>query len=61
MLHTSSKTRQDIKNFICIITPGKGKKNDVINPPQWDGFLVVLNASDPKFSLSQWCEKPKMC
>ena len=44
--------RQEIKKFICIITLGKGKNNNVTIPPQWDGFLVVLNASDSEFSLS---------
>ena len=38
-----------IKNFYIMLTTGKGTKNDVTNPPQWDGFLVVLNALDPNF------------
>lgn len=29
-----------------MLTPGKGTKNDATSPPQWDGFLVVLNASE---------------
>ena len=33
------------------MTPRKGTQKDVASPPQWDGFLYVLNASDP-ISLS---------
>ena len=27
------------------MTPGKGTQKDVTSPPQWDGFLYVLNTS----------------
>ena len=33
------------------MTPGKGAQKDVTSPPRWDGFLYVLNTSDPR-SLS---------
>ena len=34
------------------MAPGKGTQKDVNSPPQWDGFLYVLNASDLRsFSL----------
>ena len=33
-------------NFFVLTTHGKGTQKDVTNPPQWDGFLYVLNTSD---------------
>ena len=38
------------------MTPGKGTQKYVTSPPQWDGFLYVLNASDPR-SLSLYGAK----
>ena len=49
-MHPMNKTGVFLKNF-CIMTPGKGTQKYVTSPPQWDGFLYVLNASDPR-SLS---------
>ena len=44
-------TKQEfIKNF-CIMKLRKGTQKDVTNPPQWDGFLYVLGASNSR-SLS---------
>ena len=48
-----------IKNFYIMLKPGKGTKNDVTSPPQWDGFLVVLNTSDPKFLPLNGVENPR--
>ena len=48
-----------IKNFYIMLTPGKGTKNDVTSPSQWDAFMVVLNASDLKFLSLNGVENPR--
>ena len=37
---------------------GKGTQKDVTSPPQWDGFLYVLNASDIRSLYLDGVEKP---
>ena len=48
-----------INNIYIILTPGKGTKNDVTSPPQWDVFLAFLNCSDPKFLSLNGVENPR--
>ena len=40
------------------MTPGKGTHKDVTSPPQWDGFLYVLSASDPRSLSLDGVENP---
>ena len=40
------------------MTPRKGTQKDVTSPPQWDGFLYVLNASDLIFLSLDGVENP---
>ena len=42
-----------------MLTPGKGTKNDVTIPPQWDGFFVVLNAQIQNFLSLNGVENPR--
>ena len=44
-MHPIDKKIIFLKNFV-FMTLGKGTQKDVTSPPQWDGFLYVLNASD---------------
>ena len=40
------------------MTPGKGTQKDVTGPPQWDGFLYVLSASDLRSLCLDGVENP---
>ena len=40
------------------MTPGKGTQKYVTSPPQWDGFLYVLSASDPRYFSPDGVENP---
>ena len=40
------------------MTLGKGMQKDVTSPPQWDGFLYVLSASDPRSLSLDGAENP---
>ena len=40
------------------MTPGKGTQKDVTIPPQWDGFLYVLSASDLRSLSLDGVENP---
>ena len=40
------------------MTPGKGTQKNVTTPPQWDGFLYVLSASDLRSLSLDGAENP---
>ena len=40
------------------MTLGKGTQKDVTSPPQWDGFLYVLSASDIRYLSLDGVENP---
>ena len=41
------------------MTHGKGTQKDVTKPPQWDGFLYVLSASDLRSLSLDGVENPE--
>ena len=41
------------------MTPQKGTQKDVTSPPQWDGFLYVLNASNLRSLSLYGVENPE--
>ena len=57
-MHPLDKTRIFLKNFV-FMTPGKGTWKDVTSPPQWDGFLYVLNTSNIRSLSLDGVENPE--
>ena len=58
-MHPIDKTRtMFLEEFFILKGTWEEKKKGVSNPPQWDGFLKVLNTSDLKFLSLVGVENP---